>query len=436
MAGSEVAGHPVRLLREQELRRSFAADSNQIPQPPYSVRDVSLLYLLCSFDPAAARRAVPPGLELSEPVQGAIGMISVGAGWAIAPFAGCYAGFQVKGLGGLDGYPAVYNHTGFFPGLAGQVFGTLYNRRYRTGSAQMKVDGDRFVAEASCEGRPALRVTARTTDRRGPLNSGVNHYLGERVEGLTTFSVAFTGAFQDLDDPVIEILDGAPEPLRSLRPTGIVWPVLIDAMSMTYGEPRLLGAAADTVAADAVRATLLDLLSRIGRAAALVARTGRLLFLNAEAEALLGPPDDSRLLGSKAERRSLNGAILRTIERRAETVGEAPVVFERPDGSPLLATVLPVSSAIAAEPAALVLLTDPTRPGRSDPTDLLQLYGLSPAEARLARLVGQGLSPRDAAAALSVTTGTARTTLKAVYDKLGVGRQAQLAQIVARLEMV
>jgi DNA-binding CsgD family transcriptional regulator len=63
----------------------------------------------------------------------------------------------------------------------------------------------------------------------------------------------------------------------------------------------------------------------------------------------------------------------------------------------------------------------------------LELLGLTPAEARIAALVGGGESPREAADALGVTYNTVRSSLKLVFDKLGVGRQSELARVVARL---
>lgn len=65
------------------------------------------------------------------------------------------------------------------------------------------------------------------------------------------------------------------------------------------------------------------------------------------------------------------------------------------------------------------------------------LYGLTPAEARLANLLANGYSIVEAANTLGLTEGSARTSTKRIYGKTGVSGQAQLVQLllqsVARL---
>lgn len=53
--------------------------------------------------------------------------------------------------------------------------------------------------------------------------------------------------------------------------------------------------------------------------------------------------------------------------------------------------------------------------------------GLTEAGARVAELVGQGASDRQAASALSVGVRTVETTLTRVYRKLGVASRSRLA---------
>ena len=112
-----------------------------------------------------------------------------------------------------------------------------------------------------------------------------------------------------------------------------------------------------------------------------------------------------------------------------------PITLNHPDQiRPLLAQLVPVNPTLAGEPAILVLLADPTVGGGSDPTAALQLLGLTPAEAKVATLVGRGQSAREASAALSITENTARSTLKVVYQKLAIGKQTELARVITRLE--
>src|SRR4051794_32459424 len=87
--------------------------------------------------------------------------------------------------------------------------------------------------------------------------------------------------------------------------------------------------------------------------------------------------------------------------------------------------------------AALITITDPGREHSSGLVKVLQqAFGLTPAEAQTASLVGSGLSPQDAADQLGLTVGTIRSELKSIFAKVGISRQSELASAVARLALL
>lgn len=61
-------------------------------------------------------------------------------------------------------------------------------------------------------------------------------------------------------------------------------------------------------------------------------------------------------------------------------------------------------------------------------------YALTAAELRVALLVGRGQSPKRAAEVLEVSWYTVRAQLRSVFAKMGVRRQAELVELIARLE--
>jgi DNA-binding CsgD family transcriptional regulator/PAS domain-containing protein len=88
-----------------------------------------------------------------------------------------------------------------------------------------------------------------------------------------------------------------------------------------------------------------------------------------------------------------------------------------------------------AEGAALII-TIGSAPGETPVVEInrvAQWYGLTPAEARLAVAISEGMSLVDYAAQRAVTTNSARFLLKGVFRKTGVTSQAQLAAMIARL---
>lgn|GEM_PF-1988046 len=79
---------------------------------------------------------------------------------------------------------------------------------------------------------------------------------------------------------------------------------------------------------------------------------------------------------------------------------------------------------------AIVILRDPARRDFVQPAALERLFGLTPAEARLASFLANGVSVEDAAAQLGVTRNTARTQLQAVFLKTRTNRQGDLIRLI------
>jgi DNA-binding CsgD family transcriptional regulator len=63
---------------------------------------------------------------------------------------------------------------------------------------------------------------------------------------------------------------------------------------------------------------------------------------------------------------------------------------------------------------------------------LIEAFDLTPAEAKVAALVGCGATLDDAAKQLGVTISTVRNHLKAVFLKTATHRQSELAILTSR----
>lgn len=61
---------------------------------------------------------------------------------------------------------------------------------------------------------------------------------------------------------------------------------------------------------------------------------------------------------------------------------------------------------------------------------LIEGYGLTQAESRVATLCGQGVSPRQIAEQMRLSINTIKTHLRRVYAKCGVRRQAELVRML------
>jgi DNA-binding CsgD family transcriptional regulator len=87
------------------------------------------------------------------------------------------------------------------------------------------------------------------------------------------------------------------------------------------------------------------------------------------------------------------------------------------------------------EARALLILTDPARTSFADEQALHDLFGLTPAESRLASALSAGHSIESTAALLKITQATARSELKSVFRKTGLSRQQDLVRTLAALSL-
>lgn len=407
------------------------------PTPPFMIHTRNFFYLGVRYDPAAARAALPDGLHPLEDCSGVIGVYTAPEGWGLAPLCCTFFGISVSEQVAPDGSPTVFMAEQIVGDQGEAIYHDSYNQRVRHGVTHTSRDGDTAIGDMQSEAGLELEIKAfpRFEETYSPT-SGLHYYMGEAEGGgVNIFSVAFTARFIPADILRFKIFDSASARLKSLKPVHVDWAMFLDTVPLTFSAPSLYSPSTHAdYSASAQQVGLMDLLSRIGHAAALVSREGRTLFLTPEAQRMLSNVQVGGKLAvwRQVDQQALD-AELSTLGTNGRLVS-SPVAIERPDGGlPVVAKALPVSSALAGEPAILILFSDPANAAVPEAHALLQVIGLTPAEARLAATVASGNALRACAEQLNVTENTARSTLKIVYDKLGISKQSELAGIVARM---
>jgi DNA-binding CsgD family transcriptional regulator len=115
--------------------------------------------------------------------------------------------------------------------------------------------------------------------------------------------------------------------------------------------------------------------------------------------------------------------------------------IERQNGLPLKLLVAPLPEAqharLGGAGGVLVLIDDPERAMAPAVKALKALFGLTGAEARLARRLAQGdLTAPQIAAEFALSTQTIRTQMKSIHRKMAVSHQAEISAIVTRLGLM
>ncbi|MBN3813337.1 LuxR C-terminal-related transcriptional regulator, partial [Paraburkholderia sp. Ac-20347] len=92
-------------------------------------------------------------------------------------------------------------------------------------------------------------------------------------------------------------------------------------------------------------------------------------------------------------------------------------------------------TAVSRRGTAMLVMTDPLAARRGVEQRLIALFGLTPAEARVAGEVGKGHEPRDIAAALQIMPSTVRTHLHHVFAKTATRRQGDLMRLLEQIAL-
>lgn len=192
---------------------------------------------------------------------------------------------------------------------------------------------------------------------------------------------------------------------------------------------------------------------------------GRALRCAVEALGLIGLP--AGVLAARGRLLSANRLFGELVHGVADCRGERPVFSDRPTDTLFAAALIELGTArragaVRSVPmrargerppmilrlislcaggedlfgASSILVVTRVTPPAAPPAELLQgLFDLTPAEARVASGIGDGRTVEDITESLGLSRETVRSQLKAVLGKTGLGRQADLAVLLARVNL-
>ncbi|MEO8245371.1 MAG: helix-turn-helix transcriptional regulator, partial [bacterium] len=182
-------------------------------------------------------------------------------------------------------------------------------------------------------------------------------------------------------------------------------------------------------------------LDRFGRAAMLVDWEGHVTHMNSVAENLMSRDFrlcQGRLLAADPRSQDQIDGLLHAIQTSPPgTFLHAPMALVGREGQAWLTIdVLPMTgrnNEKCGSARAILVISDLTENKAGTEADVQSLFGLTPAEARLAVALCQGKTVSQIALAFGVETSTLRSHLKNIFAKTGTGRQAELVAVLARI---
>lgn len=185
-------------------------------------------------------------------------------------------------------------------------------------------------------------------------------------------------------------------------------------------------------------------LDRVIHGIVLLDRGGRIRHANRAAEGLIGGSFGLRVFNGRLSAldpgaaRRLQGLI--DIASSPDRIGGRDGAMALPalaGRTPLSITVAPArakkDSIFHGEAAVIVCISDPEAGASVSERRLRDLFGLTPAEGRVALALFDGCAPREAAERLGVSFQTVRNQMARVFEKTGVNRQSELTRLLSRL---
>jgi DNA-binding CsgD family transcriptional regulator len=168
---------------------------------------------------------------------------------------------------------------------------------------------------------------------------------------------------------------------------------------------------------------------------------GTILFANAAAERLLANGDglvlSGRLSTSDPRQQSALASLIFSAGNRTGGGGGWMRINRASGRLPYALLIAPLATREdelnRTRASVLAVVHDPT--ARLIPSEemLSHVYGLTPAQGRLATVLARGHSLSSAANVLGIQPSTARIHLKSIFRKLGISSQVELARILTAL---
>jgi DNA-binding CsgD family transcriptional regulator/PAS domain-containing protein len=191
------------------------------------------------------------------------------------------------------------------------------------------------------------------------------------------------------------------------------------------------------------RNAALEVLDRLPTAVVLCDQGGTPVIVNGAAREILANSDGLLVRGGKLaasrplETNALENLIIDAASAargQGERAGGMLSVSRDSGSRPLSVLVAPMQAPSGVPGhrriAAALFISDPESVILTNQDRLLQLYGLTPAESRLAAQIAQGRSLEEAAAMLNIKTQTARSYVKRILGKTGTKRQVELVRLL------
>lgn len=258
--------------------------------------------------------------------------------------------------------------------------------------------------------------------------AGHYHQAGANLGRVGEYSLA--GVTLVRDRGAGEFGDEVVELLRQLAPEIARWLLVHSEMAALRRENLLMRSAVDATGVACVGVDAAGRVQGCTPAAEAMLQRGDGLAVKQGRLVAQGRADNERLQRALREGRLQGGGVV--VGKRKALKSGSLLVGRRPPKEPLRLVIMPAPNEglmPGGEAGALVFVYDPDAKPATREQVLQGMFGLTPAEARLAQLLVSGSDVTESAAQLHITRASARFVLQRVFQKTGVNSQSALVRL-------
>lgn len=203
------------------------ADDKLIP-PPYVVTGLETITTGVTWDEAAVRSALPPGVVPAKEMTGGINIYKAAGGNGFGAYTAAYLWVDLEGLDSSDGTKGRWMLAGVYGSQKVMaILQEFYGLPVRNGSSRYEANASGVRAVGASGGRDLVIVEVKIDLSKCEPGGGGVSYLSQmpRTKHFVVLSDAFWGELCPAEVGSVRIIAPEGDPFAQFKPTRINWSI-------------------------------------------------------------------------------------------------------------------------------------------------------------------------------------------------------------------
>jgi hypothetical protein len=220
-----------------------ALAGEQTPPPPYVLTDAHGVVINVTWEEAAVRKALPPGVRPVADMSGGIVIYTVGKSYGLGPYSSAYFYVNVEGYDSPDGIKANWMLQGVYgpERHVASALETHYRLPVRVGEAKIEESGGVRSYAASVGGKAIVDATIKPGTCEAA--SAFEHYPGfdTQKKEVVLLAIPEVGNWCSAEVVALDLRAPQGDPFSAFKVKAVKGAGEFRDWSFSFTEPRRLG---------------------------------------------------------------------------------------------------------------------------------------------------------------------------------------------------